>query len=298
MFLNTIVVSLTPRTNSKAYHVQMNEGTLEILSLIFEFKIATAWQITRFLKQKDRLNYIYLKLRRLWQAGLLESFKVFTGSRSGMPVYYMLSKSGLTALHEYAKYDKNRLKTYPRAQTILSWNSFRHEAEVVELASLEAKNIVGNLNIFFKGEGASLAREFKSDKNIEVLTPDYTVYYSAFGVTEQVFSEYERTPKSMTAMIRKIERYVQYANPDTSAHTTLRFIFQTPQMEQGFWLGIFTNKASCLQRLRIFTTNLSLIQSYTQFVEPIYVSEQTVKVERQGRLMADLTKRIKLFSFL
>lgn len=298
MLLNTLDVSLTPRKDTKIYNVQMNDGTLEMLTLIFEFKIATAWQITRFLKQQDRLNYVYLKLRHLWQAGILESFKVFTGSRAGMPVYYMLSRQGLSIMREYAHCDPNRLKNYPRAKTILSWNSFRHEAEVVELASLEAKNTAGNLKICFKGETASQEREFRSDKNIEVLTADYTVYYTAFGVSECVYSEYERTPKSTEAMIRKIERYVRYMNPETTTHTTLRFIFHSPQMEQSFWLGLLMNKASYLQKLRIFTTNLTLIESYTQFVEPIYASEQTVKVERQGRLTIDLTKRLKLFSFL
>ncbi|MFZ2189470.1 MAG: replication-relaxation family protein [Candidatus Magasanikiibacteriota bacterium] len=298
MFLNTIDVTLTPRKEVKVYNVQMNTATLKMLSLIFEFKLATAWQITRFLKQRDKVNYIYLKLRRLWQAGLLESFKVFTGSRAGMPVYYMLSKGGLEILNEAGGYDKLRLKNYPQAKTLLSWNLFRHEAEVVELASLEAKNTSGNLKIIFKGETESLERNFRSDKNIEVLTPDYTVFYLAFGITEKVYSEYERTQKSVEAMLKKIERYVQYLNPDENIHTTLRFVFHTPQMEQAFWLGLLMNKASFLQKLRIFTTNLSLLESFPQFLEPIYVSEQTVKLIRQGRLTADLTKRIKLFSFL
>jgi len=298
MSLNTLDVSLTPRKDAKTYNVQINQSTLEILSLIFEFKIATVWQISRFLHQQDRLKYDYLKLRRLWQAGFLESFMIFTGSRAGMPVYYMLSKQGLTALNEYGHYDQTRLENYPEAKKLLSWNLFRHEAEVVELASLEAKNKTEKLKIIFKGETDSLAREFRSDKNIEVLTPDYTVIYTAFNVTERVYSEYERTSKSLGAMIRKIERYLQFLNPDENVHTTLRFIFQTPQMEQSFWLRLLMNKASFLQKLRIFTTNLTLLESFEQFLEPIYVSEQTVKLEKQGRLIADLSKRIKLFSFL
>jgi len=298
MSLNTLDVSLTPREDIKIYNVQLNQNALETMSLIFEFKIATAWQISRFLRQQDRVNYVYLKLRQLWQAGYLESFKIFTGSRSGMPVYYMLSKQGLVALNEYGHYDQNRLENYPQAKKLLSWNLFRHEAEVVELASLEAKNKTQKLKIIFKGEMDSLAREFRSDKNIEVLTPDYTVIYTAFNVTERVYSEYERTSKSLGAMIRKIERYIQFLNSNENIHTTLRFIFQTPQMEQSFWLRLLMNKASFLQKLRIFTTNLTLLGSFEQFLEPIYASEQTVKLEKQGRLIADLSKRIKLFSFL
>jgi hypothetical protein len=271
---------------------------LDILSLIFEFKVATAWQITRFLEQRDQSKYLYLKLNRIWQAGLLESFKIFTGSRAGMPVYYMLSKLGLRLLVEQGIYDALRIKNYPQAKTLLSWSLFRHEAEVVELASMEVKNRSENFTIIFKGETNSLALDFLSDKSVEVLTPDYTVFYGVGEMKKCIYSEFERTVKSKPAMIRKIERYVHYLSPVQLEHTTLRLIFQTPGMEQSFWLNILSNSAQFLQKLRVLSTNLSFLEKHEHFLEPIYASEQTVKLAKHGHLTIDMSQRVKLFSFL
>ncbi len=296
--MNTIDVALTPRTNVQTYPIQINETTMDILSLVFEFKVATAWQITRFLKQRDRVKYFYLKLHRMWQAGLLESFKVYTGVRAGMPVYYMLSKQGLNILKEEGTHDPTRLKNYPQAKTLLSWGLFKHEAQVVELASMEIKNKSQNLSIAFKGEMNSVARDLRSDKNIEVLTPDYTAFYSALGVQECIYSEFERTIKSKGAMLRKIERYTQFLNLEQREHSTIRLIFQTPNMEESFWLNILMGGATFLQKIRVVSTNLSLLETYEQFLEPIYASEKTIKLVRQGRVTIDMSQRVKLFSFL
>ncbi len=298
MLLTTSQTTLTPRANVKSYNVQMNEASLDILKLIFEFKIATAWQITRFLKQRDRVKYIYLKLHRMWQAGFLESFKVFTGSRAGMPVYYILSKIGLTALGEHAHYDKFHLKIYPSPKRFLTSGLFKHEAQIVELASMEMLNQSRNLNITFKGEMSSQSYEYRSDKNIEVLTPDYTVFYILGNQTERIYSEFERTNKTNQAMIQKIERYIKFLNPEECKHTTLRLIFQTPGMETSFWLNMVLNKPSFLKHLRILTTHISLLTSSTQFLEPVYASEDQVSLERQGRVIIKISTRIKLFSFL
>jgi hypothetical protein len=298
MHLNTLDVELTPRTDVSPYNVQTNQTTLDILSLIFDFKIATAWQISRFLSQRDQSKYLYLKLNRMWQAKLLESFKVYTGTRSGMPVYYMLSKDGLKILAEKGIYNLSRLKNYPQAKTLLSWSLFKHEAEVVELASMEIKNRSKNFSITFKGESSSVAHDYMSDKNIEVLTPDYTVFYLVGGLQKRIYSEFERTQKSKPAMLRKIERYIRYLDPEQLEHTTLRFIFQTPSMEESFWLNILSNKANFLQRLRILSTNLLFLNDYKQFLEPIYAAANTVKFFKAGHLAADMSQRIKLFSFL
>jgi hypothetical protein len=298
MYANTLEVMLTPRTDSDVYNVQMNQTVVDILSLIFEFKVATSWHVTRFLRQKDHASYIYLKLRRMWQAQLLESFKVYSGSRSGMLVYYMLSKKGLRVLKEQGTYGQRYLKNYPQPKAMLSWASFKHEAQVVELASMEVKNKSKNLNITFKGEASSGSYDFMSDKNIEVFTPDYTVFYCMGERQYCVFSEFERTPKSREVMTRKLDRYVRYLSVEQREHSILRFIFQTSGMEQAFWLNLMTHNAGFLQKVNIVTTNLLLLKGYEQFLEPIYTSETTIQLTKQGRLGVDTEKHIKLFPFL
>lgn len=290
--------TITKRVNVEPYNVQMNEASLEILKLLFEFKIATAKHITRFLKQRDMVKYVYLKLHRMWQAGFLESFKVYTGSLAGIPVYYMLSKFGLNALADGAHYDKTRLKNYPTTRILLSSGSFKHEAQVVELASFEVLNKSHNLDIAFQGEILTQTSEYRSDKKIEILSPDYTAFYGVSGETERIFTEFERTNKTHGAMIKKIERYIHFLTPDGFKHTTLRLIFQTPGMETAFWLNLSINKPHFIRVLRVLTTHVSLIGSREQFLEPIYAAYNTVNLERQGRVMATIPSRIKLFSFL
>src|SRR3989338_7242487 len=197
MFLNTLQVVLKQRQeDANIYHLRITPAILDILFLIFEFKIATSWHISRFLVQKDQDKYIYFKLRKMWEVGLLESFKVYAGTTWGMPVYYMLSKDALDLLKEQGKYDPTMLKNYPKAKTLLSWGLFMHEAEVVELASMEAKNNSESLKITFSGEMNSGGYEFRSDKNIEVFPPDYTATYSIRTKVVPIYTEYERTLKS------------------------------------------------------------------------------------------------------
>ena len=293
--LNTLEVKLTSRKETSEYNVQINQATLEILSLIFEFKIAASWHVARFLTQQDQSTYLYLKLRRMWQAQLLESFKIFTGSAAGMPVYYMLGKKGLKILGEKDKYSRNQIKNYPKAKTLLAWSLFKHEAQVVEMASLEAKNSSKNIVITFEGEDTSQKHELLSDKNVEALTPDYTVHYK-FGEMERiVHSEFERTAKSKEAILKKIERYQKYLPMEQRSTATIRVIFQTEGMEQSFWLNLFLNKPSLLQNLRIYTTHLSLLKDYQDFLKPTYASAKTVKLSKPGRLKVDMSQRIKLF---
>ena len=294
MYLNTLDVILTPRINVESYNVEINDSTLEILSLILEFKLATGWHLSRFLSQKDKDNYVYAKLHRMWRADLLESFKIFKGSRLGMPLYYMLSKQGLGLLADHGVCEPRRLKTYPKAKDLLSWSLFKHEAQIVELASLEILNKSPDLNISFKGEAGSQSLDYINDKHIEALTPDYTAIYEINFQKHRCYTEFERTFKSKAAILKKIARY---HTPESLKNITLRLIFQTPGMEQNFWLNIFTNKPSLL-RLKIVTTHLSLISNYKQFLEPMYASEDTVKLTKEGQLQADVSQRIKLFNFL
>lgn len=298
MLLNTLEVTLTPRVNTDAYNLQLNEAAFDILNLIFEFKVATAWQIARFLGQKEESKYLYLKLRRMWQAGFLESFKIYTGSRAGMPVYYMLSKKALKLLVEQGKYSPFLISNYPKPKTLFSWNIVRHELQVVELASQEVKNGSTNFTIAFKGELSSQIHDVRSDKNVEIFTPDYTVFYRMGELEKRIYTEFERTSKSIEAMGRKIERYLFHLDQKDRDHTTLRFIFQNPNMEQAFWRNAFLGQSNFLQKLRVLTTNLNLLESHGRFLEPVYVSEQTARLTKQGAVHVDLSERIKLFSFL
>ncbi len=291
MYLNTLDVTLTPRTKTDTYNLKINSSTVGILSLILEFKVAASWHISRFLTQKDQSKYVYVKLRRMWQAGLLESFKVYSGTMSGVPVFYMLSKAGLKVLAEQGHYEVGQLKTYPHAKTLLSWGLFKHEAQVIELASLEVKNTSNTLQISCTGEMSSQATEELSNKIIEALTPDYTVLYQVGETNYCVYTEFERTQKSKDAILRKIERYTRYLSFEQRQAATVRFIFQTPSMEKSFWSNVASNQPVFLQSLRILTTNLTLLSEHTQFLGPLYISAKNGPV-------GDTTQRIKLFAFL
>lgn len=299
MFIPKIEIALTPRKDAKPYALDINKNTLDILFLVFEFKIAAMPHIARFLHQPEQSKYLYLKLRRMWQAGLLESLQVSVGSRQrGMPVYYMLSKDGLAVLGERLHLSSVHLKNYPTVASFIASGLFKHEAEIVELASLEAKNHSKNLAISFVGEAASLTREVRSDKRIEVLTPDYVVTYEINGAVHRIYTEYERTNKSPAGMLKKIDRYVRHLNPEDAERTTLRIIFENDNMEASFWLNILLNKPRLLRGLRTVTTNTAYMQISEQFLEPIYATEDVVNLKRDGRVTSDLSERVRLFEGL
>ncbi len=295
MFSPKLNLILTPRSEKDIYAPDLNEATLNILSLIFEFKLATAIHIARFLGQKEVNRYLYTKLRRLWQGGLLESLQLYQGTRLGMPLYYMLSKEGLNIVAKHHHYDKAYLKTYPSPNTLISSGLFHHEAEIVELASLESLASSDKIKIAFVGEVGSLLREARSDKRIEVLTPDYTVFYTTNDITETVYTEFERSNKSIGAMMRKIERYDRNLEPNEREHTTLRLIFDNERMERSFWLHLLLERSHLARNLRIMTTNLVLVQTTEQFVEAVYAAEDLIKLKRDGRVMAEVEKRERLF---
>lgn len=297
MSSHTLRIKLTPRTGIGSYNVKLTPATLEILALIFEFKLAASWHITRFLSQKERSRYTYTKLRRMWQSGLLESFKLFTGSLAGVPLYYILSKQGLKLLGKQGLYEPSQLQTYPQPKTLLSWRLFEHEAEIVNLASLESLNKTNNLNIMFKGEMSSKLLDYMNDKHIEVLTPDYTVVYKLAQGSQIIYTEFERTYKSHEAMLNKIQRYYDFFSPQDNKKFILRLVFQTVGMEKAFWLNIFTNRPTLL-RLNIVTTNVTLILGHKDFLKPIYASESTVDLTKVNRLKTEISYRIKLFNFL
>jgi hypothetical protein len=296
MLLNTLEVELTSRDGIKPYRLGINQSTLDILTLILEFKLATNWHISRFLTGDDHSKYLYTKLRRIWQAGLLESFKIFVGKRSGMRVYYMLSKAGLKLLLEHGLIEPNQIKTYPKAKTLLDWGLFRHESQIVELASSEALNQSDKLKITFKGEDSSLAFDFRSDKQIQALTPDYTALYTIGGKKHLIYTEFERTRKSHEAMLKKIQRDWNFIPAEERQKVIIRIIFQTPGMEEAFWLNIFLNKPSLLG-LKIITTNITLIKEHKDFLQAIYATQDTVKLTKDPKLKATIRQRAKLFNF-
>ena len=298
MSLNTLDVKLTPRKETDCYRVLMNDSALDVLKLIFEFKLCTGCHVSRFISQKDKSRYVYMKLRRMWQAGFLESFKVFSHSFVGASLYYMLSKQGLEALEQYAYYERSRLKVYPNTKTLLDWGLFKHEAQVVELASIEVMNKGTGLDISFKGEHSSVA--YDQYRNFEALTPDYTVYYKLGEeeVEHCIYTEFERTLKSKSAILRKIQRYADYLKflePQDQKNKTLRIIFETPKMEAAFWLNLYLNKPDLLRYVHIRTTHLSLIKESKDFFEAIYCSDITVEFVRGRHLSMDTTKKVKMF---
>ena len=295
MSLNTLDVTLTARTDIKSYNVEINKSTLEILTLILEFKLASACHITRFISKKEYSRYIYKKLRRMWSAGFLESFKILSGNRPSL--IYMLSRRGLRLLIEHNLCKPQQLKSYPKAKKLLSWGLFKHESQIVELDSLESLNNSSKLRISFKGEDSSQSQDYISDKRVEALTPDYMAVYKTSQAERTVYTEFERTRKSNEALLDKIQRYYNYFSPDNFEALVLRLIFQTQNMERSFWLNIFMNRPTLL-KLNIASTNLDLLSSAKQFLGPVYAAESTVKLSKEGQLKADISQRVKLFDFL
>ena len=299
MFIPKIKITVAAREDAKVYAVDINQKTLDILFLIFEFKIAATPHIARLLNQPEQSKYLYLKLRMMWQAGLLESLQISVGTRQrGMPVYYMLAKDGLASLAGHLHYSKIHLKSYPSVASFIASGLFKHEAEIVELASLEAQNRTEKLRISFVGEMGSLSREVRSDKRLETFTPDYTVTYQINGESELVYTEFERTNKSPAGMLKKIDRYVRHLNAVENEHTILRIIFENENMEASFWLNILLNKPRLLQGLRTVTTNMALVRTSEQFLKPIYATVDTVDLRRDGRVTAYFSNRVKLFEGL
>lgn len=297
MYLNTLDVKLSPRTQVNSYNLEINRSTLEILKLILEFKLVSACHVARFLIGQEKSRYLYRKLRRMWQAQLLESFRVFYGGMANSTLFYMLSKPGIKLLLENGLCEPSQLKTYPKAKALLSWGLFKHEAEIVELASLESLNKSKELDINFLGENNSKSQDFRDDISIEALTPDYTAIYKVADKEYRVYTEFERTRKSSEALLNKIQRYLNFLSPDELQKFTLRLMFQTRAMERNFWLNILTGRPSLL-KLGIVTTNLELISGHKDFLEPVYATERTVKLSRARHLMTDTSQRIKLFNFL
>lgn len=303
------------RKDSDFHNVQLNESTYDILSLIFEFKIAASWHISRFLIQKDQSKHVYSKLRRMWQGGLLENFKVFNGSITGMPVYYLLSKEGLRMLEKKGLYTNKQIRQYPKHSTVLLPNFFKHEAPIVELASMEAKIAKGRtdkITLTFKGEISSSVHDTRYDSfreyNIEVFTPDYTVHYDSAFMTQSgrtlpvVYTEYERTPKSKDAILKKIDRYLSHVGYLQQKDCILRIIFETEAMEMSFWKTMILSGPTYGRQyqMQIMTTNIATIASRKEntFCEPLYVNHEEVEIIGNGRMEFFAKRRIKLFVIL
>jgi len=294
MSVNTLDIKLNRRTGPRPSNMEITESTWEILRLLLQFKLASVCHLSRFLTSQEQSKYLYRKLRQMWQAGLLESFKVFPGSLEGSALYYMLSKQGLKLLAEKAPEQQSGIKNYPAAQDLMDWGLFKHESQIVEMASLESKNKSGSLTLSFSGEQDSRSTDYKAGKTIEALSPDYIVIYKTPQRQLKVYTEFERTHKANEALLDKIQRYFDSLPPEDYQTAIVRLIFQKITMERNFWLNIFKSRANLL-RLKIMTTNLDLITGNTKFLESIYASEDTVELIRGENLKAIIPQRIKLF---
>jgi len=299
--------TLSPRTELSQYHLLFNDSTIKILKLLYEFKLATGWQLCRFMLQQDKNSYIYKKVNLMWQTGLLDSFKVYVhAGRFGNPLYYTLSKQGLDALHEFAHYEPGWLKGYPKPAEMLSLPNFPHEARIVELASQESINQPKDkrFTIDFFGEMMSKGRDYINDKIVEAFSPDYTVIYTftKSGQEIRLHTEYERTRKSYRAILDKLNRYHNYFsypnNKDDKKEFVIRFIFQTPGMERGFWLNLILNAPS-RSSMKIITTNLALITGSKDFTQTIYANYQAINLVKNPKLnvVIPYAKRLRLVEF-
>ncbi len=293
-------MTITERKDTDACTTAVTQNVLDILSVIFEFKIAASWHIARLIFQMDRKKYAYKKLNIIWRAGYIESFRPETGiQRASTPVYYLLSQKGLDALREGKAYTYRQLRRYPQQKTILQKTFFDHDSTIVELASQEAKIASKNLSIRFKGESNSVAHDYRGANNVEVFTPDYTALYAFGDRMLPVFTEFERTPKSKRDILRKVERYLEHLRYDARQTATLRFIFQDDKFEQAFWITILTRKPQSLERMKIMTTHIPMIKTHEHYREPIYASASFTKLTRnEDGLTVDISQRIKLFAFL
>ena len=279
--------TITPRTEISYYHLVINDSTVKILKLLYDFRLATGWQLCRFMLQQDKNSYIYKKVNLMWQTGLVDSFKVYVhAGRFGNPLYYTLSKQGLQALMEFAHYEPSWLKGYPKPEDMLALPSFPHEAQIVELASLESMNQPKDkrFTIEFYGEMMSKGRDYINDKLVEGFSPDYMVIYAKEGKEFKFYTEYERTRKSYKAILQKLNRYRYYFSyPNDKQDFTIRFIFQTPGMEQGFWLNLILNGHSFIN-MNIISTNMSLITGHQDFTRNFYAKYETIDLVKNPKL--------------
>ena len=55
-------VKLNQRVSGQGYPLKINQSALDILSLIFEFKLAAAWHVSRFIIQEEQNIYIELNI--------------------------------------------------------------------------------------------------------------------------------------------------------------------------------------------------------------------------------------------
>ncbi len=291
-------ITITPRTTSNAYNVRLNQTTFDILSFLFEFKLLGVRELTRVLQPKRNTKYIYRKLGQMKSAGLIETHQMPRATSFGTPVYYMLEKRGLKLLEEHGKYSRFEIAKYPKTTALLRLDTFAHDIQVGELASLEAINATESLHISMKGEAASLAYDWRSDSNIEVFTPDYTALYEKDGNCITIYTEFERTPKSKQALFRKIKRYLLHLESEARKNCILRFIFQTPAMERNFWLTMVIEGSQYVQSLSLATTNMTLLSDHAQFMSPIYSTDDSMRLVRRGRVEAVLSRRVKLLPWI
>lgn len=299
---NTLEVNLRERKGTPTRsHLYITENDIRILRYVFEFGLATGTHISRFLKATEDDNYLRRRLRDLWHHGYLESFKVYAGSISGMPVYYILGKEGASFLLEEGIYPYQDIKGSGYTRKLLSMGGFRHESRIIDLASWEAMNVKDDLEIKFKGEKGVSKFERIAEKVVEILTPDYgTVYIKPGNLPIEILTEYERSYKSNRVKVEKVKRYLDYKRNYKDFDPTIRFIFLNEGIELSFWDAVMKNYPNAFGTLRFLSTNLSHIKDNSSFTAPIYLELSNIKLAK-GRRLKDLQgklERTKLLKFM
>lgn len=276
----------------------LSDRYLEILSYIFEFKLATACHLSRFVRHMEYDEHLAAALSVMWRGGYL----VRTMAQAGNPVrrhaFYLLARDGLAELRDAGLHPMEHLERYPRAEPFLASANLRHEVAITELSSMESLIAEPGLSLDFSGELSSLGHERKSGYAVEVFTPDYVVRYAAGNKEYPVYTEYERTRKSPEVLVKKMEHYAYRLQRDERGAAVVRCIFETADMEGVFWSALLARMPQLLGQLRVMTTNLGLIEESRDFLMPIYASGTNVRLGDDRRAHIDPAARAKLFPFL
>lgn len=282
---------------------RLNESVVQILKLINDFKLLQNMHIARFVSGREKDANLARKLRTLWLDGMVERFKVYSGSIAEMKYYYILSKKGADFLRELGKYEDTRIqsKKFSKGKEI-NWNLFGHDSWVADLASFESLLRSDELEIDFLGELACVEYEEVAGKVKEALSPDYLTIFTHRGDEYHVYTEFERTHKSHEKKLRKLNAYANFFGKH-GLTDTIRFVFLNEKMEFNFWASLMKKNPAVLVGLNIYSTNLERIQEVEDLKEPVYirVNESNMPLERVGavrRVSRDKYNPVKLFEWM
>lgn len=268
--LNTAGVVFEKRED-EAPNFVITDYDLKLLKLVNEFRLATTYQLSRFVKQKESNIYLYRRLKTLWLNKVFERFKVYQGSLAGMPYYYVLGSAGINLLKQLPDYDNDKIKGHKHSTRIINWQNFMHNSMLTEIASHEAMlNSQDSVKVMFKGELGSIVYDEDHPKRFELIAPDFMSLYVSGKHGFVIYSEFERTYKANAKKKKKIKNYQDYLEGREGKHY-VRFIFPTEKMELGYWTHLLKNEPSLIKSLNLVSTNLETIQNGESFADKIYM---------------------------